>query len=160
MRELLSFPWCHTCLCTLDDRITTSNAIQDTWQRCCTFVLFCRVELRCWSLGPGKRPAQTTAACLTRSQSQPRSSNLGCCAVTAQVKAHTRQRRDWILHYYMNYQRSCWLLFKFNNLVVLVNLYIICWYLNISRDRTLTLFRVGVCWAELVCSYKYIYIYM
>lgn len=110
--ELFPFPWCLSCLCTLDGRVTTNTAIRDPllnrWVRSLffTFVRFCRVELRCWSLGPGKRPAQTTAAYLTRSQSQPRSSNLGCCAVTVQVKAHTYRGRNWIFSYHIIHEPS------------------------------------------------------
>lgn len=88
---------CRSCLCTLGGRLTAFNFSRDTWTRlaasvksCIRLSCFSRAALRCWSLGPGRKSAQTTAACLTRSQCRPLSSNRGCCAATAQVS----QRRD------------------------------------------------------------------
>lgn len=95
---------------------TTNSVIvnRQTWTgRCdmssfCPSVLLLRVELRCWSLGPGKKLAPTTAACLTRSQSQPLSYSQGCCAATVQVKQEVTQHfrsktpRDISVHTHIN----------------------------------------------------------
>lgn len=50
------------------------------------FCFFFRAEWRCWSPARGRRPAPTTAACLTRSQSLLPSSSQESCAATAQVR--------------------------------------------------------------------------
>lgn len=101
VRIVFALPWCHSHLSTLGGRITIymifSNQECRLWM-CYEFIhlsCFFRVELRCWSLGHGKRPPQITAVCLTRSQFQLLLSSQGCCVVTAQV----RQEKAYIYTY-------------------------------------------------------------
>lgn len=101
VRIVFALPWCHSHLSTLGGRITIymifGNQECQLWM-CYEFIhlsYFFRVELRCWSLGHGKRPPQITAVCLTRSQFQLLLSSQGCCVVTAQV----RQEKAYIYTY-------------------------------------------------------------
>lgn len=101
VRIVFALPWCHSHLSTLGGRRTIymifSNQECRLWM-CYEFIhlsCFFRVELRCWSLGHGKRPPQITAVCLTRSQFQLLLFSQGCCVVTAQV----RQEKAYIYTY-------------------------------------------------------------